>query len=93
MKVSPISQNSFTAAKRNANNNNTSYEALLMLQNPKSAVIFEKNKNDAKKANSSDPITALGYKLYRTFRYVTNASYDADKVAKANSKEKFVTVA
>lgn len=91
MKISPIGQNSFKATA-NTNENRSSYNALLMLQDPKSAVIFEKNKNDAKKANSSDPITALGYKLYRTFRYITNTSYTAE-VNNTKANEKFVTVA
>ena len=91
MKISPIGQNSFKATT-STSENRSSYNALLMLQDPKSAVIFEKNKNDAQKANSNDPITALGYKLYRTFRYITNASY-ATEASEAKSNEKFVTVA
>ena len=60
---------------------------------PKSAVIFEKNKSDAKKANSNDPITALGYKLYRTFRYITNTSYNAEALENTKSSDKFVAIA
>ena len=63
-----------------------------MLQDPKSAVIFKQNQKEAKKANDSDPITALGYKLYRTFKYLTNTSYDSAAVDNS-SKEKFVTIA
>ena len=74
-----------------AGGSTSSDEALLMLQDPKSAVIFQKNQEIAKKASSNDPITALGYKLYKTFRYITNA--DAEVIeAKANN-EKFVTLA
>lgn len=101
MFVSPINQNSslnFSArgyrTMLNAENNAIgSDEALLMLQDPKSAVIFKQNQKEAKKANDSNPITALGYKLYRTFKYVTNASYN-DAVAESNAeKEKFVALA
>lgn len=92
MKISPIGPKSFTSTNSSLPNS-ASYNALLMLQDPKSAVIFEKNKNDAKKANSDDPITALGYKLYRTFRYITNTSYSAETVDNSKSSEKFVTVA
>lgn len=92
MKISPVNQKSFTSTSSSMPSNST-YNALLMLQDPKSAVIFEKNKNDAKKANSNDPITALGYKLYRTFRYITNTSYNAEAVENTKSSEKFVAIA
>ena len=92
MRISPIAPKTFQSANNN-NEENRSYSSLLLLQDPKSAVIFEKNKSDAKKANSNDPITALGYKLYRTFRYITNASYSSEVQETKNSNEKFVTIA
>ncbi len=101
MFVSPINQNNslnFQArgyrTMLNAENNAiSSDEALLMLQDPKSAVIFEKNQKEAKKANDADPLTSLGYKLYRTFKYLTNASYNEAVAATNNEKEKFVAIA
>ena len=101
MFVSPVNQNSslnYTAVRGyrtmlNAENNAIgSDEALLMLQDPKSAVIFKQNQKEAKKANDSNPVTALGYKLYRTFKYIANNSYNSAVENKAE-KEKFVTVA
>ena len=46
-----------------------SANAILMLRDPNAAVRFQKNQEIAKKADSidSNPIVALGYKLYRTF--------------------------
>ncbi len=105
MFVSPINQKNslnFTSNRGyrtmlNAENNAIgSDDALLMLQDPKSAVIFKQNQKEAKKANESDPITALGYKLYRTFKYITNNnSYNSAAVTTENraEKEKFVTIA
>ncbi len=46
-----------------------SANAILMLRDPNAGVKFQKNQELAKKADSidSNPIVALGYKLYRTF--------------------------
>ena len=46
-----------------------SENAILMLRDPNAAVKFQKNQEYARKADSIDtnPIVALGYKLYRTF--------------------------
>lgn len=48
---------------------NKSANAILMLRDPNAAVKFQQNQEYAKKADSvdSNPIVALGYKLYRTF--------------------------
>ena len=92
MKITPISSKSFMA-DRPSSPATGSYDALLMLQDPKSAVIFEKNKSDAKKANSDNPITSLGYKLYRTFRYITNTTYATQVIENSKDGEKFVAVA
>ena len=95
MFVSPVNQNSslnFTAVRGyrtmlNAENNAIgSDEALLMLQDPKSAVIFKQNQKEAKKANDSNPVTALGYKLYRTFKYIANNSYNSAVENKAEKE-------
>lgn len=49
-----------------------SENAILMLRDPNAAVKFQKNQEYAKKADSVDtnPIVALGYKLYRTFNLI-----------------------
>ena len=53
-----------------------SENAILMLRDPNATVRFKKNQEYAQKADSvdSNPIIALGYKLYRTFNMIT-ASY------------------
>jgi len=49
-----------------------SQDAILMLRDPKALVKFQQNREYAKKADSveANPITALGYKLYRTFNLI-----------------------
>lgn len=46
-----------------------SQNAILMLRDPKASVKFQQNREIASNADSlsSNPIKALGYKLYRTF--------------------------
>lgn len=50
-----------------------SENAILMLRDPNASVKFQKSQEYAKKADSvdSNPIVALGYKLYRTFNLIT----------------------
>ena len=49
-----------------------SENAILMLRDPNAAVRFQQKQEYAKKADSIDtnPIVALGYKLYRTFNII-----------------------
>ena len=49
-----------------------SENAILMLRDPNASVRFQKSQEYAKKADSIDtnPIVALGYKLYRTFNMI-----------------------
>ena len=46
-----------------------SQNAILMLRDPNASVKFQQNKEIAQNADSlsSNPVKALGYKLYRTF--------------------------
>ena len=46
-----------------------SENAILMLRDPNAAIKFQQSQEYARKADSvdSNPIVALGYKLYRTF--------------------------
>ena len=63
---------------------NKSASAILMLRDPNAAVKFQQNQEYARKADSvdSNPIVALGYKLYRTF----NLSKD-NEVVEAETKQ------
>ena len=49
-----------------------SENAILMLRDPNAAIKFQKHQEFARKADSvdSNPIVALGYKLYRTFNMI-----------------------
>ena len=91
MLVSPVSSKSIYFTANNINAEVAADEALLMLQDPKSAVLFKKNQENAMKAASRDPLTALGYKLYNTFRYLTNANLAEAEASKQN--EKFIALA
>lgn len=53
-----------------------SENAVLMLRDPNAAIKFQKNQEYARKADSidSNPLVALGYKLYRTFNMITSSS-------------------
>jgi len=60
-----------------------SADASLMLRDAKASVRFRQNQEFTQKADSvnSNPIVALGYKLYRTFNMIseTNRKTSADK--------------
>lgn len=59
-----------------------SENAILMLRDPKAAVKFQQSQEYAKKADSanSNPIVAIGYKLYRTFNMLKdNQNIQAEK--------------
>jgi hypothetical protein len=63
-----------------AKNTNTE-NAILMLRDPKAGVKFQKSQELARKADSADtnPIVALGYKLYRTFSIIKNTENESSK--------------
>ena len=50
-----------------------SQNAILMLRDPKASIKFQQSQEYAQKADSIDtnPIVALGYKLYRAFSMIT----------------------
>ena len=59
-----------------------SENAILMLRDPNAAIKFQKSQEYARKADSvnSNPIVALGYKLYRTFNMIKeNDNSQAEK--------------
>jgi len=61
------------AFKENDNYKNAvAQNAILMLRDPNASVKFQQNQEVAHKADALDtnPLTALGYKLYRTFSMI-----------------------
>ena len=64
-----------------------SQNAILMLRDPKASVRFQQNKELAYKADAliSNPITALGYKLYRTFNLIRNNDGQVETTGKLNT--------
>ena len=70
MQINKISNINFreNTLSREMNSEN----AILMLRDPNAAIRFQQSQEYARKADSvdSNPITALGYKLYRTFNMI-----------------------
>jgi len=64
--------------------------AILMLRDPKASVKFQQNQEFAQNADSvsSNPLKALGYKLYRTFSLIRN-----NEEMPQNEAKQFVTLA
>lgn len=73
MKVQKIN-NTINNIKFRENINVNNRDASLMIQSQSAAINFARERYIAQQANSieSSPIKALGYKLYRTFGYLTN---------------------
>jgi hypothetical protein len=67
-----------------------SQNAILMLRDPNASVKFQQNKEIAQNADSlsSDPLTALGYKLYRTFSMLRD-----NEPIQTETEKKFNTLA
>ena len=78
MLVNKISNVNFRDNSNNINNNKYmtrdlgSQNAILMLRDPNASVKFQHNREFAQNADSvsSNPLKALGYKLYRTFNMI-----------------------
>ena len=64
-----------------------SENAILMLRDPKAMVKFQQNQDFAKKADSidSNPIVALGYKLYRTFNLIKDNKSSSAEISQLNT--------
>jgi hypothetical protein len=77
MKINKVTNINFreNTLSREMNSEN----AILMLRDPNAAVRFQQSQEYARKADSVDtnPIVALGYKLYRTFNMIK--SVDSNK--------------
>jgi len=68
--------------------NSDSQNAILMLRDPNASVKFQQNKEIADKADmlNTNPLTAIGYKLYRTFSMIRdNASEPAETEQKLDT--------
>ena len=80
MQINKISNINFreNVQTRKANSEN----AILMLRDPNASIRFQQSQELAKNADSidSNPIVALGYKLYRTFNMIKGS--DNTKVEK-----------
>ncbi len=70
--------------------NMESQNAILMLRDPKASVKFQQSQEFAQNADSvnSNPLKALGYKLYRTFSMIRN-----NDQAPQNEAKQFVAMA
>ncbi len=79
MQINRVSNINFreNTVSRETNSEN----AILMLRDPNAAVKFQKSQEYARRADSvdSNPIVALGYKLYRTFNMIKNSSNEETK--------------
>ena len=73
MQVNRISNiNNINFREAQTTKNTESQNAILMLRDPNASIKFQQSQEYAKKADSIDtnPIVALGYKLYRTFNMI-----------------------
>ena len=88
MKINRISNINFREEPVSREKN--SENAILMLRDPQATVKFQQSQEYAKKADSIDtnPIVALGYKLYRTFNLIKGNEAPA-----ADAENKLDTVA
>ena len=73
MKIDRIYTSNINFKENTLSRQMDSQDAILMLRDPKALVKFQQNREYAKKADSvdSNPLTALGYKLHRTFNLIT----------------------
>jgi len=73
MKINKISNISFR--ENDPSKTAGSQNAILMLRDPNASVKFQQNKEIAQKADvfNTNPLKALGYKLYRTFSMIRDS--------------------
>ena len=90
MLVNKISNINFRENTNNINNNKYmtrelgSQNAILMLRDPNASVKFQQNRAFAQHADSvsTNPLKALGYKLYRTFSMIKSDDQNVQADAK-----------
>lgn len=72
MMINAISNINFTHKNNVVSRSNDSQDAILMLRDPNASIKFQQNQEFAQNADSvdSNPLKALGYKLYRTFNMI-----------------------
>jgi hypothetical protein len=88
MRINKINTNINFKENKLTTTEKKSENAILMLRDPNASVKFKQSQEYARKADSVDtnPIVALGYKLYRTFNMIT----DSDK---QNDNKQFKAIA
>lgn len=69
--------NNITFQENSLSRDMKSADAILMLRDANASIKFKQSQEFAKKADSvdSNPIVALGYKLYRTFHMISDNDY------------------
>lgn len=74
MQVNRILNINFKQDTNNTPKEAGAQDAILMLRDPNASVKFQQNQEFAENADSvtSNPLKALGYKLYRTFSMLTD---------------------
>ena len=79
MRINKINTN-INFRENNVKTEKKSENAILMLRDPNASVKFKQSQEYARKADSVDtnPIVALGYKLYRTFNMITTSDKQVD---------------
>ena len=88
MRINKISNINFKETDNTNNNTVATENAILMLRDPNASVKFQQNKEVAHKADAlnTNPLTALGYKLYRTFSLIRdNEPVEADNEKHLNT--------
>ncbi len=80
MQVNTISNINFREGNKRVRNVD-SQNAILMLRDPNASIKFQQNQEFAQNADSVDtnPLKALGYKLYRTFSMIRDNNNDSQK--------------
>ena len=80
MQVNTISNINFREGNKRVRNVD-SQNAILMLRDPNASIKFQQNQEFAQNADSVDtnPLKALGYKLYRTFSMIRDNNNDTQK--------------
>lgn len=76
-------------------NNVTPNVAILSLQNPNAKVNFEKDMFLTQKADAvqENPLTALAYKLVKTYRYALNKQPRTEVQSQPQIEQRFSTIA
>ena len=69
-----------------------SQNAILMLRDPNASVRFRHNQEIAQNADasSSNPITAIGYKLYKTFSLIKNSDNQEIQTEEKNNHLNYI---